>query len=144
MKSMTLSLGQLWRSVSIIVRQALVGGGPPRKLDHLRWLFAPNLLSFGYALRTTISSLIALGIALWWELGSPQWAALTVWMVAQGTRGKSIAKARWHMFGMVVGTICAIVLVASMPQSPLLYIFFVAVGIGTFCFIARCCPALRP
>ncbi|BAH98240.1 FUSC family protein [Acetobacter pasteurianus] len=140
MKSMTLSLGQLWRSVSIIVRQALVGGGPPRKLDHLRWLFAPNLLSFGYALRTTISSLIALGIALWWELGSPQWAALTVWMVAQGTRGKSIAKARWHMFGMVVGTICAIVLVASMPQSPLLYIFFVAVGIGTFCFIGTLLP----
>ena len=120
MRSAAFSLGQLWQAFAQMARQTLLGDGPPRKLDHFRWLYAPDLLSFGYALRTTISALIALGIALWWELGSPQWAALTVWMVAQGTRGKSIAKARWHMFGMVVGTICAIVLVACMPPAPLL------------------------
>lgn len=140
MKAAAFSFGQFCQAFKTIVRQALEGGGPPRDLSKLRWLFAPNLLSFGYALRTTLSSLIALGIALWWELGSPQWAALTVWMVAQGTRGKSIAKARWHMFGMVVGTICAIVLVGSMPQSPLLYIFWVAAGIGGFCFIGTLLP----
>ncbi|OAG78747.1 fusaric acid resistance protein FusB [Acetobacter malorum] len=132
MRSAVLSLGQLWQAFAQIARQTLLGSGPPRKLDHFRWLYAPDLLSFGYALRTTISALIALGIALWWELGSPQWAALTVWMVAQGTRGKSIAKARWHMFGMVVGTICAIVLVACMPQAPLLYLLCLAGGIGPF------------
>ncbi len=135
-----LSLGQVWQAFIQIARQTLLGSGPPRRLDHFRWLYAPDLLSFGYALRTTISALIALGIALWWELGSPQWAALTVWMVAQGTRGKSIAKARWHMFGMVVGTICAIVLVACMPQAPLLYLFCLAGGIGVFCFIGTLLP----
>ncbi|MFT9387923.1 FUSC family protein [Acetobacter sp.] len=140
MKEAVLRTGALCRSVGIIARQALLGGGPPRRLDHLRWLFAPDLLSFGYALRTTFASLIALGIALWWQLGSPQWAALTVWMVAQGTRGKSIAKARWHMFGMVFGIVCAFVLVGVMPQSPLLYIFWVAVGIGSFCFIGTLLP----
>ncbi|MCP1244782.1 FUSC family protein [Acetobacter cerevisiae] len=140
MRSAALSIGQLWQAFAQIARQTLLGGGPPRKLDHFRWLYAPDLLSFGYALRTTISALIALGIALWWELGSPQWAALTVWMVAQGTRGKSIAKARWHMFGMVVGTICAIVLVACMPQAPLLYLFCLAGGIGAFCFIGTLLP----
>ncbi|KXV10538.1 FUSC family protein [Acetobacter malorum] len=140
MRSAALSLGQLWQAFAQMARQTLLGDGPPRKLDHFRWLYAPDLLSFGYALRTTISALIALGIALWWELGSPQWAALTVWMVAQGTRGKSIAKARWHMFGMVVGTICAIVLVACMPQAPLLYLFCLAGGIGAFCFIGTLLP----
>ncbi|MGE4521384.1 MAG: FUSC family protein [Acetobacter sp.] len=134
------SVGRFFQAVALIVRQALTGGGAPRRLDGLRWLYAPDALAFGYALRTTISSLIALGIALWWELGSPQWAALTVWMVAQGTRGKSIAKARWHMFGMVVGILCAFVLVGSMPQSPLLYIFWVAVGIGVFCFVGTLLP----
>jgi uncharacterized membrane protein YccC len=114
--------------------------GAPRRQDHLRWLYAPDLLTFGYALRTTITSLVALGIALWWELGSPQWAALTVWMVAQGTRGKSVAKARWHMFGMVVGTVCAVALVAAFPQSPVLFIVALAVGIGLFCFVGTLLP----
>ncbi|ACI51811.1 Fusaric acid resistance protein conserved region [Gluconacetobacter diazotrophicus PA1 5] len=114
--------------------------GKPRRQDHLRWLYAPDLVTFGYALRTTITSLIALGIALWWELGSPQWAALTVWMVAQGTRGKSVAKARWHMFGMVVGTICAVALVAAFPQAPVLFIVALAVGIGLFCFVGTLLP----
>ncbi|MGO2958053.1 MAG: FUSC family protein [Acetobacter sp.] len=140
MRRAVLSAHQFYLALAEMARQTLLGEGPPRKLDHLRWLFAPDLLSFGYALRTTISSLIALGIALWWELGSPQWAALTVWMVAQGTRGKSIAKARWHMFGMVVGTVCAIMLVACMPQAPLLYVFSLAVGIGAFCFIGTLLP----
>ncbi|MGV4875939.1 FUSC family protein [Acetobacter indonesiensis] len=140
MRSAALSLSQFYQALAAMTRQTLLGNGPPRKLDHFRWLIAPDLLSFGYALRTTISSLIALGIALWWELGSPQWAALTVWMVAQGTRGKSIAKARWHMFGMVVGTLCAIVLVACMPQAPMLYLLCLAGGIGAFCFIGTLLP----
>ncbi|MBB2202208.1 FUSC family protein [Gluconacetobacter tumulisoli] len=136
MRSLALTLararmGDLW---------ARLWSGAPRRQDHLRWLFAPDLLTFGYALRTTITSLVALGIALWWELGSPQWAALTVWMVAQGTRGKSVAKARWHLFGMVVGTICAVALVAAFPQAPLLFIVALAVGIGLFCFVGTLLP----
>lgn len=134
------SLSLLWKDIKTIVRQSLEGGGPTRDLSHLRWFYAPNILSFGYALRTTISSLIALGIALWWELGSPQWAMLTVWMVAQGTRGKSLAKARWHTFGMVLGSVCAVTLVGIMPQYPLLYIFWLAAGIGSFCFIGTLLP----
>lgn len=105
-----------------------------------KWLYAPSLLNFGYALRTTIASLIALGIALWWELGSPQWAPLTVWMIAQGSRGKSLAKARWHMFGMVVGTLIAITLVATAPQQPLLFILLLSGSIGMLCFIGTLLP----
>lgn len=106
----------------------------------LRWLYAPDPVMAGYALRTTFSSLLALGIALKMELGSPQWAALTVWMVAQGTRGRSLAKARWHLFGMVLGVICAIALVASCPQQPLMFIVLLALGIGSFCMIGTFLP----
>lgn len=105
-----------------------------------KWLYAPSLLNFGYALRTTIASLIALGIALWWELGSPQWAPLTVWMIAQGSRGKSLAKARWHMFGMIVGTLIAIGLVATAPQQPLLFILLLSCAIGMLCFFGTLLP----
>ncbi|MDG6095486.1 FUSC family protein [Acetobacter sp. AN02] len=106
----------------------------------LSWLLAPDLFSFGYALRTTISSLIALWFALWWELGSPQWACLTVWMIAQGSRGRSIAKARWHMFGMIVGSIAAVAVFAAFPQQPVLLLLGISGGIGLFCFIATFLP----
>ncbi|PYD76300.1 FUSC family protein [Novacetimonas pomaceti] len=139
MNSLELSLLQFQTRIVAFLRRLWPPGVPVRQ-DHMRWLFAPGLFTFGYALRTTITSLIALGIALWWELGSPQWAALTVWMVAQGTRGKSVAKARWHLFGMVVGTICAVLLVAAFPQAPLMFILMLAVGIGTFCFIGTLLP----
>ncbi|WP_346343748.1 FUSC family protein [Gluconobacter wancherniae] len=106
----------------------------------LRWLYAPDPVMAGYALRTTCTSLLALGIALWMELGSPQWAALTVWMVAQGTRGRSLAKAKWHLFGMVLGVICGVGLVAAFPQSPLMFILLLAGGIGIFCMIGTFLP----
>lgn len=109
-------------------------------LGRSRWLFAPDIYNFGYALRTTFASLVALGIALWWELGSPQWACLTVWMIAQGSRGKSLAKARWHMFGMVVGTFVAFCLVAVTPQQPLLFILLLSTAIGCLCFIGTLLP----
>lgn len=113
---------------------------PDALIRKLRWLYAPDPVMAGYALRTTCTSLLALGIALWMELGSPQWAALTVWMVAQGTRGRSLAKAKWHLFGMVVGVISGIVLVGVFPQAPLMFILMLAVGIGTFCMIGTFLP----
>ncbi|MBE7730426.1 FUSC family protein [Komagataeibacter sp. FXV3] len=139
MKGLELSLIRFSNQVRGFFRRLWPPGMTLRQ-DHLRWLYAPGIFTFGYALRTTITSLVALGIALWWELGSPQWAALTVWMVAQGTRGKSVAKARWHLFGMVVGTICAVLLVAAFPQAPLMFILMLAIGIGTFCFIGTLLP----
>ncbi|MCI1316194.1 MAG: FUSC family protein [Acetobacter sp.] len=114
--------------------------GPGSWIARQKWLYAPSLLNFGYAFRTTIASLIALGIALWWELGSPQWAPLTVWMIAQGSRGKSLAKARWHMFGMIVGTAVAIALVAAAPQQPLLFILLLSGAIGMLCFVGTLLP----
>lgn len=109
-------------------------------LQKFRWLYSPDPVMAGYALRTTLTSLLALGIALKMELGSPQWAALTVWMVAQGTRGRSLAKAKWHLFGMVLGVICGVILVAVCPQAPLMFILLLAAGIGLFCLIGTFMP----
>nr|WP_236622896.1 FUSC family protein [Kozakia baliensis] len=118
----------------------MIAGAIPPFWRKFKWLYAPDPVMAGYALRTTLTSLLALGIALWMELGSPQWAALTVWMVAQGTRGRSLAKARWHLFGMIVGTICAVALVAACPQAPMMFIVLLAVGIGLFCLIGTFMP----
>lgn len=84
----------------------------------------PNTLSAVlFSLRTTIASLVALAIAFWMEMGSPQWAAMTVWIVAQNSRGMSLSKGRWRIAGTLLGMVGGVSLIAVAPQYP--WIFFV-------------------
>ncbi|MFT8950821.1 MAG: FUSC family protein [Gluconobacter sp.] len=96
----------------------------------LGWLFAPSITSVMFALRTTIASLLALAIALWMELGEPQWAAMTVWIVAQNSRGESISKGRWRLVGTVAGMVAAIALMGMFPQYPWLFLPALAIWVG--------------
>ncbi|MCK8636425.1 MULTISPECIES: FUSC family protein [Acetobacteraceae] len=91
----------------------------------MNWLkLQPNTLSAVlFSLRTTIASLVALAIAFWMEMGSPQWAAMTVWIVAQNSRGMSLSKGRWRIAGTLLGMVGGISLIAVAPQHP--WIFFV-------------------
>jgi len=95
-----------------------------------RWLYAPTPQSVGFALRTTAAALLATGIALWMELDSPVWAAMTVWAVAQSTRGESLSKARWRIIGTIIGALAAVALIAAFPQAPWLFFPAIAAWIG--------------
>lgn len=106
------------------------------KIQQWKWLYAPTQSALGLALRTGITSIIALYIALWMEMSSPFWAPLTVWMVALLTPEESNAKARWHLFGTILGTIAATVLIALFPQQPAIFIILLALWVGICCFIA--------
>nr|WP_232228063.1 FUSC family protein [Asaia astilbis] len=64
--------------------------------DRWAWLYAPSAQSVEFALRNTVAALLALAIAMWMELDSPIWATMTVWAVAQGTRGESFQGALAH------------------------------------------------
>ncbi|MXV44050.1 FUSC family protein [Saccharibacter sp. 17.LH.SD] len=83
-----------------------------------------------FSLRTTIASLVALAIAFWMELGEPQWAAMTVWIVAQNSRGMSLSKGRWRVVGTLAGMVAAIVLIAAFPQSTWLFFPALALWLG--------------
>lgn len=96
----------------------------------LPWLFTPPLKNLVFALRTTIAACLALGIALWLELDSPVWSAMTVWSVAQLTRGESLSKARWRIIGTLTGAAASIVFMSLYPQAPWLFIPMVALWIG--------------
>ncbi|CAI9120638.1 FUSC family protein [Brytella acorum] len=100
--------------------------GPP---GQWAWLYAPSPQIFGFAFRTTFAALLALGIAMWMELDSPSWAAMTVWAVAQTTRGESLSKARWRLVGTVLGVLAATSLIIAFPQTP--WLFFPAIAIWT-------------
>ncbi|MCX5614335.1 FUSC family protein [Bombella saccharophila] len=96
----------------------------------LPWLFAPSLNAFFFALRTTVAACLALGIALWLELDSPIWAPMTVWSVAQLTRGESLSKARWRIIGTLIGGTAALIFVGIYPQAPWVFFPLIALWIG--------------
>ncbi|MFT8418247.1 MAG: FUSC family protein [Acetobacter sp.] len=109
--------------------------GMPRKLP-LSWLLAPSPSAIGFALRTTAAALIALVIALWMELDDPQWAAMTVWIVAQGSRGESMSKARWRLVGTAIGVVMSITLISAFNQTAWLFFPALSIWLGLCCGLA--------
>ncbi|WP_338331630.1 FUSC family protein [Acetobacter sp. LMG 32666] len=112
--------------------------GPPgvqRKIP-LSWLLAPTPSAIGFALRTTAAALIALVIALWMELDDPQWAAMTVWIVAQGSRGESLSKARWRLVGTAIGVVMSITLISAFNQTAWLFFPALSIWLGLCCGLA--------
>ncbi|MCT6879544.1 MAG: FUSC family protein [Commensalibacter sp.] len=101
-------------------------------IEHVKWLYFPKLDNIGFSVRTTFSALLALYIAFWLNLGNPHWAAMTVWVVAQKTRGETISKAKWRLVGTITGATTAVILTAAFPQQPGLFIF------GLSCIVAIC------
>lgn len=99
----------------------------------LAWLFAPSPANLGFALRTTCAALLALTLAFWMEMDSPQWAAMTTWIVAQNSRGQSLSKARWRLIGTFIGAVAGIAFLAAFPQSPWLLFPLLALGTGACC-----------
>ncbi|EHH68631.1 hypothetical protein GMO_14010 [Gluconobacter morbifer G707] len=73
---------------------------------------------------------MAVGIAFWMELDSPAWAAMTVWAVAQTTRGESQSKAKWRIVGTVTGATAAISIMAAAPQAPWMFFPMLATWIA--------------
>ena len=105
----------------------------PSFVRKLSWLYAPSLADFAFALRTAFAAILSLLIAMWMELDSPQWAPLTVWVVAQSSRGESLAKARWRVAGTLLGSVAAMTLIAAFPQASGLFFCALALWIGLCC-----------
>ncbi|WP_208858907.1 FUSC family protein [Acetobacter ascendens] len=100
------------------------------------WLISPTPAAIGFAVRTTAAALLALVIALWMELDDPQWAAMTVWIVAQGSRGESLSKARWRLVGTAIGVIMSITLISAFNQNAWLFFPILSIWVGTCCTLA--------
>ncbi|HEY1886317.1 MAG TPA: FUSC family protein [Roseiarcus sp.] len=83
--------------------------------------------SLGFALRTTAASLAALYVAFRFDLEEPKWAPMTVWVVAQATRGMSLSKSQYRLIGTVVGAAAGVALIALFAQTPELFFLALAV-----------------
>ncbi|MFC4274145.1 FUSC family protein [Achromobacter aloeverae] len=100
----------------------------PRRFPALpSFMDVPGL---GFAVRTTVASLLAFYLALRMQMDNPKWAAMTVWIVAQGTRGMSLSKGRYRAVGTLAGATVAVALVGTLSQAPWLFLACLATWLG--------------
>ncbi|WP_086650175.1 FUSC family protein [Acetobacter cibinongensis] len=111
--------------------------------DKLKWLIQPSLADLAFAVRSAFAAGLSLLIAMWMELDSPQWAPLSVWVVAQSSRGESLSKARWRIIGTVVGCCVGVALIAAFPQETALFFGALALWVGLCCGLATFLESYR-
>ena len=87
-----------------------------------------------FAAKTTASALIALLVAFTFNLDQPQWALLTVFIVAQPQSGLVLAKSFYRIIGTVIGAAVALFLVALCAQERVLFLGGLALWIGLCTF----------
>lgn len=110
-------------------RNAIPLPPPPTQPGQWDWLLSPSPQILAFATRNTLAALLSLAIAMWMELDSPAWAPMTVWAVAGLSRGESLSKARWRLFGTILGGLAAASLIIAFPQQP--WLFFPSIAIWT-------------
>lgn len=87
------------------------------------------------AARGTIASLLAYSFAAMLHLEGPYWAAMTVWIVAQPSRGMLLGKSAARVVGTVAGVMAALPLAWLASKQPQLFVFSLALWVG-------CCAAI--
>lgn len=89
------------------------------------------------ALRNTIAALGALLAAILLGLDSPYWSAMTVWSVAQPTRGSLIGKCTARLAGTAAGALVAIPLVHVAAWGDLAFVVALALWVGLCAMVSN-------
>lgn len=92
------------------------------------------------AVRLGITTVVALYLAMLFELQQPEWAGWTVLSVSLATRASSLQKASWRWLGSIVGAVASLVLVDWFAQDTLAFDIALALWLGgstLFCTVLR-------
>jgi uncharacterized membrane protein YccC len=92
--------------------------------------FAIDRSQLLFSLRATAASLLALGIGFALKIDSPHWAAITVWVVTQPSRGMTLSKGFYRFLGTCIGALFAIFLIHFFAESPWIFIILLALWVG--------------
>ncbi|RAZ84573.1 FUSC family protein [Mesorhizobium hawassense] len=107
-----------WTRLKELVETPLSGLTQPTRSD---WIFA---------LRTVSAGLIALLAAYALKLDRPQWAMMTVFIVAQPVAGMVLAKGFYRLLGTLAGGLAAIGITSLFGVNPWLLVTVLALWIG--------------
>ncbi|MFH3481739.1 FUSC family protein [Xanthobacter variabilis] len=83
-----------------------------------------------FTFRTAIASALALAVAALLHIDNPQWAAMTVWVVAQPTRGQLLEKGAFRIIGTLTGALVGVGLILGCADTPTLLVVGLAAWIG--------------
>ncbi|WP_457151894.1 FUSC family protein [Mesorhizobium sp. P5_C1] len=114
----------IWARLKGYFETSLAGLTQPTRSD---WIFS---------LRTVSAGLIALLVAYALELDHPQWAMMTVFIVAQPVAGMVLAKGFYRLLGTLAGGIAAIGITTIFGTSPWVLVTVLAVWIGICTFVS--------
>ena len=105
---------------------------------HEPWFILPGFMpdAIGFATRTTASLLLAYFIAFTMQLDSASSAGVCVAIVAQPTAGMALSKAKYRVFGTIVGGIAALGFAAAFPQDRTMLLAAFTLWLGACTFVA--------
>lgn len=98
---------------------------------------SPHWIPWIFAAKTTASALLALLVAFTFDLDSPKWSLLTVFIVAQPQSGMVLAKGFYRVLGTIAGATVALVLVSLFAQERVLFLGTLALWILVCTCVAR-------
>ncbi len=86
--------------------------------------------TIGFALRSVVAILVALGVSFWLQLADASSAAVTAGILSQPSRGMILSKAANRFGGTLIGAVVSIALVAEFGQDRTMLLAAYAVWIG--------------
>ncbi len=88
------------------------------------------------AVRLGLTVVVALYLAMEFELARPEWAAWTVLSVSLATRASSLEKAAWRAVGTLIGTVASLAITAAFAQDTLAFDVLLALWLGMATMLA--------
>ena len=96
----------------------------------------PSIRDWLFSVKTFAASMLALYIALVFQLPRPYWAMASVYIVSNPFVGATRSKALYRALGTALGAAAAILLVPPFVETPLLFSVIVATWTGTLLYLA--------
>lgn len=93
----------------------------------------PPIVAFAdvlFSLKTFTAAMVALFIALCFDLQNPYWAVTTVYIVSTPLSGASTSKAVYRLLGTAIGGTMTVILVPNLVNSPELLTFAISLWIA--------------
>ncbi len=96
----------------------------------------PSRAEWLFSIKAFIAAMLALYIALAFDLPRPYWAMAAVYVVANPLAGATASKAVYRALGTIIGGTAAIVFLPLFVNAPILFALVVALWTGTLLYIS--------
>lgn len=97
----------------------------------------PSVADWVFSLKTFGASILALYIALMFDLDRPVWAMATVYIVAHPMSGVLGSKAIYRVLGTILGAVAAVAFVPNFVNAPVVLSAVLSIWVGFCLFMSR-------